>query len=499
MRKIFITIALLSSFEYVGAQNTLSLQYCRKLALDNNKQLQISKVAVDIAENVHKSAKTKYLPKVDALGGYELFSKEISLLNADQKSALSGLGSNIVSQMGNGLTSRVSELLGGLVQSGILPAQTAQQLGQQLGQDLNGAAENGNTIGNKVKDALRTDTRNIWAASIMLRQPIYMGGAIIAANNIAKIGKDMAINNMDNKQQNVLYAVDNAYWLTVSLKNKEKLALQYRELLGKLNNDVHKLIKEGLATKSDGLKVEVAVNEADMNITRLQDGVALAKMSLCQLCGIDLNEGIVLEDENKIFSESTETNIATTTDTSFQARPEVRLLQNIVDISEQNIKLTRALYLPHIALTGGYMVSNPNIFNGFEKKFSGVWNVGILVQIPVWNWFDSRYRIRTSKGMTQIALLELNDVKSKISLQVAQSRFKVNEATKKLNMARKNMEAAQENLRCANLGFKEGVMSVTDVMKAQTAWVKAQTEILDSDIDVKLSQITLNKALGLFK
>ena len=49
------------------------------------------------------------------------------------------------------------------------------------------------------------------------------------------------------------------------------------------------------------------------------------------------------------------------------------------------------------------------------------------------------------------------------------------------------------------LGFKEGVMSVTDVMKAQTAWVKAQTEILDSDIDVKLSQITLNKALGLFK
>lgn len=391
MRKIFITIALLSSFEYVGAQNTLSLQYCRKLALDNNKQLQISKVAVDIAENVHKSAKTKYLPKVDALGGYELFSKEISLLNADQKSALSGLGSNIVSQMGNGLTSRVSELLGGLVQSGILPAQTAQQLGQQLGQDLNGAAENGNTIGNKVKDALRTDTRNIWAASIMLRQPIYMGGAIIAANNIAKIGKDMAINNMDNKQQNVLYAVDNAYWLTVSLKNKEKLALQYRELLGKLNNDVHKLIKEGLATKSDGLKVEVAVNEADMNITRLQDGVALAKMSLCQLCGIDLNEGIVLEDENKNFSESTETNIATTTDTSFQARPEVRLLQNIVDISEQNIKLTRALYLPHIALTGGYMVSNPNIFNGFEKNslvfgtlefsFKYQYGIGLIVDI----------------------------------------------------------------------------------------------------------------------
>ena len=54
-------------------------------------------------------------------------------------------------------------------------------------------------------------------------------------------------------------------------------------------------------------------------------------------------------------------------------------------------------------------------------------------------------------------------------------------------------------LRCANLGFKEGVMQTTDVMTAQTAWLQAQTQKIDAEIDVKLSQVGLRKALGQLK
>ena len=51
-------------------------------------------------------------------------------------------------------------------------------------------------------------------------------------------------------------------------------------------------------------------------------------------------------------------------------------------------------------------------------------------------------------------------------------------------------------LRCANLGFREGVMLSTDVMEAQTAWLQAQSQKIDAEIDVKLSQVNLQKALG---
>ena len=70
------------------------------------------------------------------------------------------------------------------------------------------------------------------------------------------------------------------------------------------------------------------------------------------------------------------------------------------------------------------------------------------------------------------------------------------EANKKLEMAKVNIQKADENLRTANLGFREGVISSTTVMEAQTAWLQAQSQRIDAEIDVKLSQVNLQKALG---
>lgn len=339
----------------------------------------------------------------------------------------------------------------------------------------------------------------------MLRQPIYMGGAIIAANKIADITEQLADNDVDLQTQKTLYNIDQAYWMVVSLKQKQKLATSFRDLIKKLDDDVHKMIAQGIATKADGLKVDVRVNEADMQITQVEDGLALSKMLLCQLCGIPMNQEISLADEDKESIEyagvtvDTEQQQVAASDSAVNTRPELRMLQNAVDIASQSTKLVKAARLPHIALTGGYMVSNPNVWNGFQRNFTGVWNVGVLVQIPVWDWCDATYKVRASKAATNIARMNLDDTREKIHLQITQSQFKVKEAQKKLNMAQKNIASAEENLRCANLGFKEGVMEVTDVMAAQTAWQQAQSQKIDAEINVKLTQIGLNKALGILQ
>ena len=381
----------------------------------------------------------------------------------------------------------------------------AQKIGGLLSDKLVSVQQQGNAIGQNVVDAFKTDTRNMWAGSVMVRQPIYMGGAIIAANKIADIGEEIAENDLDHQTQQTLYAIDQAYWLAVSLKQKHKLATSYRDLVQKLNDDVHKMIKQGVATKADGLKVDVKVNEAEMKMTQAEDGLALSKMLLCQLCGIPMNQEITLADEDKETLALSGTPVDTeqqrvaAADSAMNTRPELRMLQNALDISKQATNLVRAIYMPHVALTGGYTISNPNVFNGFQKKFTGVWNVGIIVQVPVWNWFDCAYKVRASKATTNIAQMNLDDMREKIHLQIAQSQFKVKEAQKKLNMAMRNIASAEENLRCANLGFKEGVMEVTDVMAAQTAWQQAQSQKIDAEIDVKLTQVGLNKALGILQ
>ena len=499
MIKLFTIAVLLGSSLCVQAQEVYSLQKCRELALQNNWQLKISNMTVDVAENTHKAAKTKYLPRVDALAGYQHFSREISLLSDDQKNTLSNLGTNTFGQLGG----QIGQNLSSLAQQGVLSPQVAQQLGQLLSNVSTPLTQAGNNIGQSINDAFRSNTKNVYAGGIVVNQPIYMGGAIKAANDMAAIGEQVAQNNISLKRQLVLYGVDNAYWLAISLKKKEALAIRYRDLAQKLNEDVKKMIREGVATRADGLKVEVVVNTADMQIARIQSGVSLAKMALCELCGLDLNGDIQLSDErdadlpptpstqfdNYIIPASDSTRLNET-------RPELRLLQNAVDMSKQNTKLLRSLYLPHILLTAGYSVSNPNLFNGFQKRFTDLWNIGVTVQVPVWTWGENKYKIRASRTATSIAQLEMDDVRKKIDLEIEQNRLRLKDANKQLATSHKNMAAAEENLRCANVGFKEGVMTVTEVMAAQTAWQTSRMAIIDAEISVKLAQAGLQKALG---
>ena len=493
-RKLLFSLLVWGSVP-VGAQ-TLTLDSCRAMALRNNKQLSVSRVKQDVAANLRKSARTKYLPHVSVLGGYEWTSKEISLLNDDQKSTLSGLGTNLTS----GIQERAGEVMKTVPQSvwdmlgtmGITPASVQQGMGNIL--NPMGAALN--HTGQGIVDAFRTDTRNMFAGAVMVTQPVFMGGAIVAMNKMADIGETMAANSMETRRQQTLYQIDQCYWQVVSLRHKQKLAQGYLDLVKKLDTDVQKMIEEGVATRSEGLSVSVKVNEAEMMLMKVNDGLTLSKMLLCQLCGLPMDKQVTLADEET--EEIATTSLAPKLDVEQAAgnRPELKQLQNMVDMSRQLTNILKAGNLPQVLLTGGYAVSNPNVFNGFEKKFAGVWNVGVVVRIPVWNWGDVTYKVRASKGATTIANLELDDVREKIELQVNQSVFQVEEANKKLEMAKANTRKADENLRTADLGFREGVISSTTVMEAQTAWLQAQSEKIDAEIGVRLSQVNLQKAMG---
>ena len=475
----------------ISAQRVLTLDSCRQLAINNNKQLSVARSQKEMASYNVKSAKTKYLPHVDAMAGYELMSKEVSILNNSQKDALNHLGTNAVTGVG----ARVTDIITTMVQDGTITPQMGQRLGQQMGVLSSSLATMGDDLGSTIRQAFRTNTRNMFAGTVMLTQPLYMGGSIKALNRVAELKSDMADDNYDMLQQNVLYEIDATYWLVVSLRQKQKLAESFLDLVTKLHDDVYKMINEGVAVRADGLNVDVRVNEAEMAKMRVDDNLALVKMLLCQLCGLPMDTEFTLSDEGKELISAT--GQMPTEGTSTIDRPELRLLQTTIDISEQAQRVVTATHFrPQVALTGGYLISNPNTFNGFERKFSGVWNVGVMVRMPLWDWHDGRYKLAAARAATTIAKLERSDLEEKINLQVEQERFKVREAYRRLELSAKHVTSAEENLRCASLGFREGVMNLSDVMAAQTAWESAHTQKIDAEIEVQLSLIGLRKALG---
>ena len=481
MKKLFLLTILLHLTFIVKAQSFLSLDSCRALALANNKDLLISNEKINAAHYQHKAAFTNYLPSFSATGTYMRNQKEFSLLNNDQKAALSGLGSNLAGPIGQAAAGIIATYpeLAPLISSlsGSLPAALDQ-------------------AGNSLVDALRTDTRNVYAGAITLTQPLYMGGKIRAYNKITKYAEELARQQHNGGMQEVIMSTDQAYWQVISLVNKKKLAEGYLKLLQQLDSDVEKMIAEGVATKADGLSVRVKVNEAEMTLTKVEDGLSLARMLLCQLCGLDLSSPITLADENMEDIPLIPTDTHFDLSTAYENRPEIRSLELATQIYKQKVNVTRAEHLPSIALMGNYMVTNPSVFNSFENKFKGMWNVGVMVQLPIWHWGEGIYKTKAAKAEARIAQYQLQDAREKIELQVNQAAFKVNEAGKKLVMASKNMEKAEENLRYATLGFREGVIATSNVLEAQTAWLSAQSEKIDAQIDVKLTEIYLKKSLG---
>ena len=455
MKRTILLLAFVVTVSCMHAQRMLTLEECRNLAIQNNKELQISGEKIKMADNEKKAAFTKYFPQLSANGAYMWNQKDINLLD-----------------MG-ALSSSLSSSLGGLAQLPMI---------QHLMSGVN--------------DMQHLDVQNIWVGNVSLVQPVFMGGKIVNYNQITKFAKQLA-ESMNNLQlQDLIYKTDETYWQVISLVNKKKLADAYVDLLRKMDSDVTAMIYEGVATEADGLSVKVKLNEAEMAQTKVENGLALTRMLLAQICGLSLEEDLSLADE-KLDNFPVETTQASADlNEAFMNRNELRSLDLATKIYKRKERIALAEMLPNVALAANYFVTNPNVFNGFKNDFAGMFNVGVMVMVPLSGWWEGTYRRNSAKAETRIKTLEWQDAREKIELQVNQSVYKVNEAGKKLIASSRNMENAEENLRRANFGFEEGVIPALNLMEAQTAWVSARSSLIDAQIEVKLTEVYLSKALG---
>lgn len=473
MKKKVLMLGLLSLalIDAHAAGNSWSLDSLRARAVSNNKSLLMAGQKKVAASYTRKSAATNYLPKVSATGAYMYTSRELSLLSDEQKHTLSNIGT--------GLSAMVPNL-----------APMSSTI---------------NSVGQGVVDALHTDTRNAGIVAVTLTQPIYMGGKIRAYNKITQYAEEAAGTLYDKELQDIIVDVDEAYWNLVALYSKKKLAEGYKALVDKLEGDVEKLVKEGMATKADLLSVKVKVNEAGVTLIQVNNGIELSRMNLCRICGLDMNEPVEVEDaideknqnanimgQVNMFSSKSD-NLVQQAESN---RKELQALGLQNRIYDEKIKLARAEYLPKVALMGGYLASNPSVFNSFERKMKGMWNVGITLNVPILTWGDRSYKVKSAKAEALMHRYETEEVKEKIELQVNQCRQKLQESMERYQTTLRSVDEAEENLRYANLGMKEGVITLSNVMEAQTAWLKAKSEWVNAQVDVRLANLYLRKVVG---
>ena len=509
----------------------LTLEECRQMAVSHNHELEQARTRIEMAGYDRKIALANYFPNVSATGAYLYNGRDISLISDAQSASLLGAGDALqakVTDIYNSMFSTVGEfgqqvvtdwntmrshfqnfmqnnpeLAAQLMQSPTW--QTLMQFAQQI--DPEGffnriippkpdVATPINGIAQEIDRTLHPDLRNVWVGAVTVQQPVFVGGKIIYSNQMAALAEELAKSRYDLQHADILRDVDQAYWQIVSVSAKLDLARAYADLLHQLEKDVETSVEAGVMTQADALQIKVKANEADMMRTKAENGLSLSKMLLCQRIGLPLESQIRLSDEGVDIVPVPVIGEAKDMDSICADRPETRSLDLAARIYDKKALIARADMMPKVALTANYIVSNPNLYNGFQNSFEGMFNAGVMINVPLFHGFEARNKYRKAKAEATLYQSQLSDAREKIELQVTQQRKLLSEALQKLEMSDNNLSHAEENMRTATIGFEAGVIPTQTVLAAQTAWLQAHSEYIDAGTELQMAASSLSKAEG---
>ena len=469
-----ILLIAFSVLSLAMSAQVVTLDSCRHMALRNNKEIQQSALAIEKAGYQRKEAAAAYLPQFDFTAGYIYNSRKVSLIKEDQM---------LPTKSFNMQTGQYDYNL-------VIDPRTGYPLQSENGQYVP------STVALLPKSGLTYNIHNLMGGALTVTQPIYMGGKITAMNQITELAQQLAREMRESKVEDVVYNVDAAYWQVVSLCAKQTLARSYVDLVQKLDDDVKAMVNEGVATRSNQLAVDVKLNEANVDLTKVDNGVTLSRMLLAQLCGLPVNTLMTLADEGR---EDLDLILAPSNfnlNEVYDKRHDVRSLELATKIYDQQVKVARSEMMPKLAAVAALHATNPNSYDGFENRFGAAFSVGATLKVPLWHWGGLSNKVKAAKVDADVKRLELDDAKEKIALQISQAAFSYQEAFKTYEATKANLAQADENLRIAGIAFKEGMGTVDEVLGAQTAWLKANSEKIDAEINVQLTHEYLTKVMG---
>jgi outer membrane protein TolC len=464
----YITLFILSIAWFgISGQETMTLQQCREMALRKNENLKVASKQLEKAETQKAIARTYRLPNFSAtgMGIYQNKDFEMELILPTQKPNL---------------------LTGELEPNLLIDPSTGYPV---VGQD-------GNPIFNMYAWLpLNVSLSGAYMAGIAMEQPIYTGGKINAGNKMADIGIEMAGENQTLQQLNTLEEADKAYWTYISVSEKVKLAQQAVNMLDEIVQKARNAHEVGMANRNDLLKAQVEYNSARLNLQKAQNGLELSRMDLCRVTGLPFNTGITPLDT--IIPISIPADILLSNE-ALEQRPEYRLMQKNISLQEQNIRLTKADFMPVAGIQAGYNHIGGIKFSGTDFSNSSL-NVLASVKIPLFHWGEGMKKINAAKIDMEISELEMEKNQQLLQLEMEQARLNLQLAGERITMNENALEQAEENLRVSRDNYEVGMETVTGYLMAQTQWHQSRSELIDSKTDFKIKETAWLKVTGRLK
>lgn len=442
----------------VYAQETLTLERCRELALERNKSIERADENRKKAGYGTKVYLSNYLPKFSAAGNYLYTSTKL-------KKTLPGSYLPTFIPDGNG---------------GLIPNLLTTIDGTPVFKEYAYFPDLDINFG----------LSGLYTAGIRVEQPIYTGGKVTAAYKMSRIGEEIAGLQQVLTRTEVILLSDEAYWTYIQTLELTKTAKAYKELIIGLRKDVENAYQAGLKSRNDVLKVQVKLNEAELQVLQAENAVRLARMNLCHVIGLPLTTRVYVEN----MAEENTTFLLSSTDIT--GRPEYHILSKQVELKGEETRLARSEFLPNIGVMGNFGYANGLKLNGEKLLDKTSFSAVVSVQIPLFNWGEGCNKVRSVKAEKRMAALQLEDATEKMELELMQAVNEVEEKEMEVKLTTRSLEQAEENLKTSRDHFNVGMETLTDHLEAQSLWQKACSDHIRAQTSSRLSKTKYLKAAG---
>lgn len=331
--------------------------------------------------------------------------------------------------------------------------------------------------------------RGMYMAGITLAEPIYVGGKIRAGNKLAKIGEEAAEETLRSTRAEVIADADNAYWTYISVLSKIKMLESIMEQMDTLFSQVGTSLEAGMSTRSELLRVEANRSDIAYQIQKALSGANLCRLSLCNVIGCDFDT--LIEPTDTVITPTLIEYLEVGTTTS---RPELRLLDMQLEAAKQQVRSTRADFLPQLALSVGYvyygnmkMITGKGTAEEYTMNMEDGMGMAMLsLSVPIFHWGEGRKTVKKAKLDVHNAELDLQKNRRLLNIEEQQALQNLKDGRQLVQVADLGYQQAEESYRIENERYLGGMGTLTDLLDAQGQLMQAESNLIEAQTQMKI-------------
>ncbi len=337
---------------------------------------------------------------------------------------------------------------------------------------------------------------NNYSTTVSVVQPLFTGFRLSGSYDVAEQSANATSEEYNKDKTDLIYNVKNAYWNLFKASQMKKVTDDNVEQIKAHVNDAKNLLKAGLLTQNDVLKIEVQLSDAMYRQVDATNGVKLAMIMLNNVMSIPLNTEIEIASGTELSPKSY-ADISSLIEMASERRPELKAADYRVKASEAGVTIAKSSWYPQISLFGNYYYSRPNQrIMPTKDQFDGTWDAGVNLSMNVWDWLTTSHQTEQAEATLAQSIDMMGSIKDNITLEVTQNYLNVNQAKQKIEISKLAVEQAEENIRVTSDKFRQGLALSSDAIDAEVALLVAKTNYTNSIVDYELAKARLEKSIG---